>query len=98
MVVETWPIKVEESQRLHRNEMSMIQWIHCSNLPSTKHERREDNPIEALCHTPSLLLFFCLLGETVIKCGLSVDMLKCSGYPLLIIRTIKFEFRLRCTA
>ena len=24
---ETWPIKVEESQRLHRNEMSMIQWM-----------------------------------------------------------------------
>ena len=26
---ETWPIKVEESQRLHRNEMSMIRWM-CS--------------------------------------------------------------------
>ena len=24
---ETWPIKVEESQRLHRNEMSMIRWM-----------------------------------------------------------------------
>ena len=24
---ETWPIKVEESQRLHRNEMSMIPWM-----------------------------------------------------------------------
>ena len=24
---ETWPIKVEESQRLHRNEMSMIWWM-----------------------------------------------------------------------
>ena len=24
---ETWPIKVEESQRLHHNEMSMIQWM-----------------------------------------------------------------------
>ena len=24
---ETWPIKVEESQRLHHNEMSMIRWI-----------------------------------------------------------------------
>ena len=26
---ETWPVKVEESQRLHRNEMSMIRWM-CS--------------------------------------------------------------------
>ena len=26
---ETWPIKVEESQRLHHNEMSMIRWM-CS--------------------------------------------------------------------
>ena len=26
-VRETWPIKVEESQRLHRNEMSMIRWM-----------------------------------------------------------------------
>ena len=24
---ETWPIKVEESQRLHRNEISMIRWM-----------------------------------------------------------------------
>ena len=24
---ETWPIKVEESQRLHCNEMSMIRWM-----------------------------------------------------------------------
>ena len=24
---ENWPIKVEESQRLHHNEMSMIQWM-----------------------------------------------------------------------
>ena len=24
---ETWPIKVEESQRLYRNEMSMIRWM-----------------------------------------------------------------------
>ena len=24
---ETWPIKVEESQRLHRNEMPMIRWM-----------------------------------------------------------------------
>ena len=24
---ETWPIKVEESQRLHHNEMSMIRWM-----------------------------------------------------------------------
>ena len=24
---ETWPIKVEESQRLHRNEMSMVRWV-----------------------------------------------------------------------
>ena len=24
---ETWPIKVEESQRLHYNEMSMIRWM-----------------------------------------------------------------------
>ena len=24
---ETWLIKVEESQRLHRNEMSMIRWM-----------------------------------------------------------------------
>ena len=24
---ETWPIKVEESQRFHRNEMSMIRWM-----------------------------------------------------------------------
>ena len=24
---ETWPIKVEESQRLHLNEMSMIRWM-----------------------------------------------------------------------
>ena len=24
---ETWPIKVEESQRLHRNEMAMIRWM-----------------------------------------------------------------------
>ena len=38
---ETWPIKVEESQRLHRNEMSMIRWMcgvtmrdryHCEEL------------------------------------------------------------------
>ena len=25
---EIWPIKVEESQRLHRNEMSMIRWMY----------------------------------------------------------------------
>ena len=25
---ETWPIQVEESLRLHRNEMSMIRWMH----------------------------------------------------------------------
>ena len=24
---ETWPVKVEDSQRLHRNEMSMIRWM-----------------------------------------------------------------------
>ena len=29
---ETWPIKVEESQRLHRNEMSMIRWMCCVTM------------------------------------------------------------------
>jgi hypothetical protein len=28
---ETWPTKVEDTKRLHRNEMMMIRWICCAS-------------------------------------------------------------------
>ena len=33
---ETWPVKAEDTQRLHRNEMSMIQWMCGAKLKDNK--------------------------------------------------------------
>ena len=33
---ETWPVKVEDTQRLHRNEMSMIRWMCGAKLRDRK--------------------------------------------------------------
>ena len=52
---ETWPVKVKDSQRLHRNEMSMIRWM-CG---VTMKDRLSSEELRACLGNKSILDIMC---------------------------------------